>query len=58
LASAYNTTPAVFAEGWATLPAKLDAFREAGVQQVIVWPVVDHARQPELFCEQVVPRLG
>ena len=37
---------------------KLHAFREAGVQQVLVWPVVDEARQLELFCDRVVPRLG
>jgi alkanesulfonate monooxygenase SsuD/methylene tetrahydromethanopterin reductase-like flavin-dependent oxidoreductase (luciferase family) len=37
---------------------KLHAFREAGVQQVLVWPVVDEARQLELFCNQVIPRLG
>ncbi len=36
---------------------KLHAFREAGVQQVLVWPVVDETRQLELFCDQVVPRL-
>jgi alkanesulfonate monooxygenase SsuD/methylene tetrahydromethanopterin reductase-like flavin-dependent oxidoreductase (luciferase family) len=120
LASAYNTTPALFADAWARLgvhladrgrdpasfpnalstmwfhitddpaeadrtvrdrlvpavhrpedqlrdrlpvgPAgafaeKLHAFREAGLQQVLVWPIVDHARQIELFREQVVPRL-
>jgi alkanesulfonate monooxygenase SsuD/methylene tetrahydromethanopterin reductase-like flavin-dependent oxidoreductase (luciferase family) len=118
LASAYNTTPAAFAEAWTMLrglladggrdaagfpnalatmwfhitddageadrmvrerlvpavnrpedvlrerlpvgPAgafadKLNAFREAGVQQVLVWPVTDEARQLELFCERVVP---
>jgi hypothetical protein len=37
---------------------KLHAFREAGVQQVLVWPLVDETRQLELFCDQVVPRLG
>jgi alkanesulfonate monooxygenase SsuD/methylene tetrahydromethanopterin reductase-like flavin-dependent oxidoreductase (luciferase family) len=37
---------------------KLHAFREAGVQQVLVWPVVDEARQLELFCDRVVPRIG
>jgi alkanesulfonate monooxygenase SsuD/methylene tetrahydromethanopterin reductase-like flavin-dependent oxidoreductase (luciferase family) len=37
---------------------KLHAFREAGVQQVLVWPVVDEARQLELFCDRVVPLLG
>ena len=121
LASAYNTTPAAFADAWTTLqglltgrgrdaatfpntlatmwfhitddreeaervvrdrlvpaihrpeavlrerlpvgPAgafaeKLHAFREAGVQRVLVWPVVDEARQLELFCDEVVPRLG
>ena len=121
LASAYNTTPATFAEAWVTLqglladegrdaaafpnalatmwfhitddrdeadrimrerlvpaihrpeavlrerlpvgPAgafaqKLHAFQEAGVQQVLVWPVVDEARQLELFCDEVLPRIG
>jgi alkanesulfonate monooxygenase SsuD/methylene tetrahydromethanopterin reductase-like flavin-dependent oxidoreductase (luciferase family) len=37
---------------------KLHAFREAGVQQVLVWPVADEARQLELFCDKVVPRVG
>jgi alkanesulfonate monooxygenase SsuD/methylene tetrahydromethanopterin reductase-like flavin-dependent oxidoreductase (luciferase family) len=37
---------------------KLHAFREAGVQQVLVWPVADEARQLELFCDKVVPRIG
>src|SRR5512132_1382459 len=37
---------------------KLHAFREAGVQQVLLWPVADEARQLELFYDQVVPRLG
>ena len=31
------------------------AFREAGVQRVLVWPVADEARQLELFRERVVP---
>jgi hypothetical protein len=35
----------------------LRAFREAGVQQVLVWPVTDEERQLELFCEQVIPLL-
>jgi alkanesulfonate monooxygenase SsuD/methylene tetrahydromethanopterin reductase-like flavin-dependent oxidoreductase (luciferase family) len=34
---------------------KLHAFREAGVQQVLVWPVADEARQLERFRERVVP---
>jgi alkanesulfonate monooxygenase SsuD/methylene tetrahydromethanopterin reductase-like flavin-dependent oxidoreductase (luciferase family) len=34
---------------------KLRAFRDAGVQQVLVWPVTDEERQLELFCEQVIP---
>lgn len=37
---------------------KLHAFREAGVQQVLVWPIVDEARQLERFRDRVVPRLG
>jgi alkanesulfonate monooxygenase SsuD/methylene tetrahydromethanopterin reductase-like flavin-dependent oxidoreductase (luciferase family) len=36
---------------------KLHAFREAGVQQVLVWPIVDEARQLERFRDRVVPRL-
>jgi alkanesulfonate monooxygenase SsuD/methylene tetrahydromethanopterin reductase-like flavin-dependent oxidoreductase (luciferase family) len=121
LASAYNTTPAAFADAWAALqglladqgrdaaafpntlatmwfhitddpaeadrvlrdrlvravhrpedvlrerlpigPAgafaeKLHAFGEAGVQQVLVWPLVDEARQLELFRERVAPLVG
>lgn len=34
---------------------KLCAFRDAGVQQVLIWPVTDEERQLELFCEQVLP---
>jgi len=34
---------------------KLTAYRDAGVQQVIVWPVTDEVRQLELFCERVLP---
>ena len=37
---------------------KLHAFRGAGVQQVLVWPVVDEVRQLELFQERVVPLVG
>ena len=36
----------------------LRAFRDAGVQQVLVWPVTDEERQLELFCEQVIPLLA
>jgi hypothetical protein len=36
----------------------LRAFRDAGVQQVLVWPVIDEERQLELFCEQVIPLLA
>jgi alkanesulfonate monooxygenase SsuD/methylene tetrahydromethanopterin reductase-like flavin-dependent oxidoreductase (luciferase family) len=36
---------------------KLRDFRDAGVQQVLVWPVADEERQLELFCEQVIPLL-
>ena len=35
----------------------LRAFRDAGVQQVLVWPVTDEERQLELFCERVIPLL-
>ena len=37
---------------------KLQAFRAAGVQRVLVWPVADEARQLELFRERVVPLVG
>jgi alkanesulfonate monooxygenase SsuD/methylene tetrahydromethanopterin reductase-like flavin-dependent oxidoreductase (luciferase family) len=37
---------------------KLSAFRDAGVQQVLVWPVTDETRQLELFCERVIPLLA
>ena len=37
---------------------KLRAFRDAGVQQVLVWPVTDEERQLELFCQQVIPLVG
>jgi alkanesulfonate monooxygenase SsuD/methylene tetrahydromethanopterin reductase-like flavin-dependent oxidoreductase (luciferase family) len=37
---------------------KLRAFRDAGVQRVLVWPVTDEERQLELFCEQVIPLLA
>jgi alkanesulfonate monooxygenase SsuD/methylene tetrahydromethanopterin reductase-like flavin-dependent oxidoreductase (luciferase family) len=37
---------------------KLAAFRDAGVQRVLVWPVTDEERQLELFCEQVIPLLA
>jgi alkanesulfonate monooxygenase SsuD/methylene tetrahydromethanopterin reductase-like flavin-dependent oxidoreductase (luciferase family) len=43
--------PGAFAE-------KLHDFREAGAQQVLVWPVVDETRQLELFRDLVVPRVG
>ena len=36
---------------------KLRAFRDAGVQQVLIWPVTDEERQLELFCELVIPLL-
>ena len=34
---------------------KLRAFRDAGVQEVLVWPVTDEERQLERFCELVIP---
>jgi alkanesulfonate monooxygenase SsuD/methylene tetrahydromethanopterin reductase-like flavin-dependent oxidoreductase (luciferase family) len=34
---------------------KLDAFAAAGVQRVLIWPVVDEVRQIELFYEKVRP---
>src|SRR5436190_3430968 len=37
---------------------KLDAFRDAGVQRVLIWPVADELRQLELFSEQVRPALS
>ena len=36
---------------------KLNAFRDAGVQRVLIWPVADEQRQLELFCEHVRPPL-
>ncbi|MDQ1467463.1 MAG: hypothetical protein QOH10_1878, partial [Actinomycetota bacterium] len=36
----------------------LCAFRDAGVQQVLIWPVIDEERQLELFCERVIPLLA
>jgi alkanesulfonate monooxygenase SsuD/methylene tetrahydromethanopterin reductase-like flavin-dependent oxidoreductase (luciferase family) len=41
----------------AAFAEKLDAFRDAGVQRVLIWPVADEQRQLELFCEQVRPAL-
>jgi hypothetical protein len=35
----------------------LAAFDEAGLQQVLIWPVTDEERQLELFWERVVPLL-
>jgi alkanesulfonate monooxygenase SsuD/methylene tetrahydromethanopterin reductase-like flavin-dependent oxidoreductase (luciferase family) len=37
---------------------KLAAFAEAGLQQVLVWPVMDEIRQLERFREEVMPLLG
>jgi hypothetical protein len=37
---------------------KLARFRDAGVQQVLIWPVTDEERQLELFCEQVWPHVS
>jgi alkanesulfonate monooxygenase SsuD/methylene tetrahydromethanopterin reductase-like flavin-dependent oxidoreductase (luciferase family) len=34
---------------------KLSAFRDAGVQRVLLWPVAHERRQLELFCEKVRP---
>ena len=31
----------------------LDAFKAAGLQRVLLWPVADETRQLELFCEKV-----
>jgi len=33
----------------------LAAFKAAGLQRVLLWPVADEARQLELFCENVAP---
>jgi alkanesulfonate monooxygenase SsuD/methylene tetrahydromethanopterin reductase-like flavin-dependent oxidoreductase (luciferase family) len=38
--------------------AKLAAFRDAGVQRVLLWPVVDELDQIELVAEQVMPLLA
>jgi hypothetical protein len=37
---------------------KLSAFRDAGVQRVLIWPVADEQRRLELFCEKVWPALS
>jgi hypothetical protein len=42
----------------AAFAEKLRAFSDAGVQQVMIWPVTDEERQLELFCEQVIPLLA
>ncbi len=42
----------------AAFAEKLSAFRDAGVQRVLIWPVADEQRQLELFCEKVRPALG
>jgi alkanesulfonate monooxygenase SsuD/methylene tetrahydromethanopterin reductase-like flavin-dependent oxidoreductase (luciferase family) len=41
----------------AAFAEKLDAFRNAGVQRVLIWPVADERRQLELFVDKVVPLL-
>jgi alkanesulfonate monooxygenase SsuD/methylene tetrahydromethanopterin reductase-like flavin-dependent oxidoreductase (luciferase family) len=42
----------------AAFAEKLNAFHEAGVRRVLIWPVADEQRQLELFCEQVRPGLS
>jgi len=42
----------------AAFAERLLAFREAGVQRVLLWPVSDEARQLELFCEKVRPSIS
>jgi len=42
----------------AAFAEKLNAFRDAGVQRVLIWPVADEQRQLELFCEKVRPALN
>lgn len=37
---------------------KLNDFRDAGVQRVLIWPVTDEARQLRRFVEDVVPLVG
>ena len=44
--------------GAASFAEKLDAFRTAGLQRVLIWPVADEQRQLELFCEKVRPSLN
>jgi alkanesulfonate monooxygenase SsuD/methylene tetrahydromethanopterin reductase-like flavin-dependent oxidoreductase (luciferase family) len=41
----------------AAFAEKLDAFRRAGLQRVLIWPVAHERRQLELFCEKVRPAL-
>ena len=60
LAPTINRPEAILRERLPVGPAaafadKLCAFRDAGVQQVLVWPVTDEVRQLELFCERVLP---
>jgi alkanesulfonate monooxygenase SsuD/methylene tetrahydromethanopterin reductase-like flavin-dependent oxidoreductase (luciferase family) len=59
---AVNRPEAVLRERLPVGPAgafaeKLAAFREAGVQQVLIWPVADEIRQLDRFREHVWPRL-
>jgi hypothetical protein len=39
--------------GAAAFAGLLAAFKAAGLQRVLLWPVADEARQLELFCEKV-----
>jgi alkanesulfonate monooxygenase SsuD/methylene tetrahydromethanopterin reductase-like flavin-dependent oxidoreductase (luciferase family) len=37
---------------------KLDAYRSAGVQRIMLWPVKDELRQLETYHERVIPQLA
>jgi alkanesulfonate monooxygenase SsuD/methylene tetrahydromethanopterin reductase-like flavin-dependent oxidoreductase (luciferase family) len=41
----------------AAVADKLDAFRDAGVQRVFLWPVADELEQLKRFAGEVIPRL-
>jgi hypothetical protein len=37
---------------------KLAAFRDAGAEEVLLWPLADEVRQAELFMSSVAPLVG
>jgi hypothetical protein len=42
----------------AAFAEKLTAFRNAGVQSVMIWPLANECRQLEAFCENVLPAIA